>query len=154
MSPDKTNISGIRTHPPTKEDVIAAARTWLGTRWVHQGRGIPGLDCAGLVVKVHETLGLPVEDRQGYRRTPNAIEFLEHIRKQTTPTPSPEPGCIAVFKEDRFACHVGFVGWHPTYDCLSIIHAHALHKQVVEEPFTEHWLKVLVECRNIIGLKT
>lgn len=154
MYPDKTSTCDTQTPlPQTREGVQAAARRWLGTRWVHQGRGVPGLDCAGLVIKVHEGVGLVAEDMQGYRRTPNSIQFLEHIRRQTKPAASPTPGSIVIFRQDKFACHVGIVGWHPRYDCLSIIHAHAIHKAVVEEPFSKEWFHVLVETRDIIGLQ-
>jgi hypothetical protein len=112
-----------------------------------------GIDCAGLVIKVHHMLGLPCEDMQGYRRTPNANMFLEHIRRQSSPARQPQPGSLGIFRQDRFACHVGIFGWHPQWDCLSLIHAHAAHKMVVEEPFTRDWFFHLVECRDIIGLR-
>lgn len=153
MSPDKTNISSIPMPLPDREAVVDAARSWIGTRWVHQGRTPLGVDCAGLVIKVHDMLGLEAEDMQGYRRTPNANTFLEHIRRQTTPAPEPRPGSLGIFKETRVACHVGIFAWHPKYDCLSLIHAHAAHKKVVEEPFTKDWFFNLVECRDLIGLR-
>jgi cell wall-associated NlpC family hydrolase len=44
--------------PVEPNAIIAAARSWLGVPWRHQGRTRQGVDCAGLVVLVGRGLGL------------------------------------------------------------------------------------------------
>jgi len=42
----------------TGSDVVAQARKYMGVRWAHQGRSPAGMDCAGLVIRVAQDLGL------------------------------------------------------------------------------------------------
>lgn len=67
--------------------VIAEARSWLGTPWVHQHRakGI-AVDCAGLVIGVARALGLVAEDFDvaGYGRQPDGSLLSvcdDHMRR-------------------------------------------------------------------------
>ena len=54
----------------TGEDVVKAARMFLGVRYMHQGRTGAGLDCIGLPVVVRQVLRLPALDSEpGYSRT-------------------------------------------------------------------------------------
>ena len=48
--------------------IIAAARSWLGVPWRHQGRTRQGVHCAGLVVLVGRELGLADYDTHAYGR--------------------------------------------------------------------------------------
>jgi len=52
----------------TRNDVIAAARGYLGTKFEHQGRSRFGLDCAGMVVTPLRDLGYPCADAAAYDR--------------------------------------------------------------------------------------
>jgi hypothetical protein len=134
-----------------RQDVIAEARKWLDTRWVHQGRSSMGVDCAGMVVLVGQALGLPSEDMLGYRRSPDGVLFRQHIVKQTTFEPQPRPGSIGLFRESKFPTHTGIFGLSPEGH-LTLIHAYMPHGKVVEEPFIFEWPEKLVGVRNFIGL--
>lgn len=134
----------------SREEVIAEARKWLDTRWVHQGRTAHGVDCAGLVVLVGQALGLPAEDLQGYKRSPDGVLFRQHIFNQTTFEPQPRPGSIAMFREARFPTHTGIFAEQDGR--LTLIHAYAPYGKVVEEPFIYEWPEKLVAVRNYIGL--
>lgn len=149
MSPVRTN--SLIIHPPTADDVVAEARKWLETRWVHQGRNEFGIDCAGLLIKVHQGLNLPVQDEQGYKRDPNFTRFLDHIKKQTDPVAEPVPGAIAIFREMNFPCHTG-IFCIDEHGELAIIHSYIVAKRVVEERFTEEWSSRLVATRLIRGV--
>ncbi len=150
MSPDKTIISTIPIRPPTKDDVVAEARKWINTKWVHQGRSKVGIDCAGLLIRVGNALGLDVRDMQGYKRSPEGHRFLEHIRGQTDLVRVPEPGCIAVFRQSYFPCHVGiFTELHGT---LHFVHSYMNLGKVMEEQFAHDWPRLLVETRTYRGL--
>jgi cell wall-associated NlpC family hydrolase len=134
-----------------REDVIAEARKWIGTRWVHQGRTEMGVDCAGLVLKVGEAVGAPVEDMLGYRRSPDGVLFRQHIVQQTTFEPYPKPGSIGLFREARFPTHTGIFALDENGK-LTLIHAYMPYGKVMEEHFTHEWPTKLVGVRNYIGL--
>lgn len=44
------------------------AESWLGTPFMHQGRGRRGIDCLGLVSFIFKELGFPVPDKDGSGR--------------------------------------------------------------------------------------
>jgi cell wall-associated NlpC family hydrolase len=150
MSPDRMNISATPTPMSSRQQVVDAARAWLGTRWVHQGRAKAGIDCAGLLIKVHEDLGLPVTDMAGYRRSPDGKSFLEHIRSQTVPAAYPLPGTIGIFRQSNFPCHTGIFA--EKNGVVTLIHAYAGAGKVIEEPFIHDWPILLVQLRDIIGI--
>lgn len=134
----------------TREDVVAEARKYLGVRWVHQGRASVGLDCAGLLIRVHQGLALPVADMKGYRRSSESVAFLNHIRRQTTLAEAPAPGHIGMFAESTFACHTGI--FSEKNGVLHLIHAKLSAGKVIEEPFIGDLVKQLIEVRAINGL--
>lgn len=134
----------------SREDIYLEARKWIGTRWVHQGRSKFGVDCAGMVILVGQALGLPAEDLQGYRRSPDGVVFRQHMFKQTTFEAQPRPGSIAMFREAKYPTHTGIFGFKD--DVLTIIHAHMPYGKVVEEPFIHEWPGKLVAVRNFIGV--
>jgi cell wall-associated NlpC family hydrolase len=134
-----------------REDVIAEARKWIGTRWVHQGRTEHGIDCAGLVILVGQALGLPAEDMLGYRRSPDGVLFRNHIFSQTTFEPQPRPGSIGLFREARFPTHTGIFATDETGH-LTLIHAYMPYGKVMEERFIHEWPEKIVAVRNFIGL--
>lgn len=134
----------------TPDDVIAEARRWIGTRWVHQGRTTAGIDCAGLLVCVLRNLGQEVEDMQGYRRSPDGESFRANIYNQTDYQSQPSPGAIGLFREAIFPTHTGFFA--EQNGILTLIHAYSLAGKVVEEPFQFRWPEKLVAVRKIRGL--
>lgn len=134
----------------SREQIIEEARRWLETRWVHQGRSEAGIDCAGLLIMIGNTLGLPSEDMKGYKRSPDGRTFREHIFRQTTHQGLPVPGSIGLFKETRFPTHTGIFAEQAGQ--LTLIHAYMPAGKVIEEPFIHHWPSQLVAVRNFIGL--
>ena len=55
----------------SRADVVAAARSYLGVPYLHQGRTMRGLDCVGLIIRVGHDLGLSDYDIDGYSRVPS-----------------------------------------------------------------------------------
>lgn len=151
MSPDKTNISPTQT-PTTvnPEDIVAEARKWLGTKWVHQGRSKAGIDCAGLLIRVGAALGLEARDKVGYKRTPDGHSFLNHIREQSDLSTAEVPGCIAVFRERHLPCHVGILS--EKHGVTHVIHASMGIGSVVEEPLSHSLRENLTEVRRFRGV--
>jgi cell wall-associated NlpC family hydrolase len=134
-----------------RQDVIDEARSWIGTRWVHQGRARTGIDCAGLLIMVGTALDIPVEDLLGYRRSPDGVTFRQHIFKQTTFEPQPRPGSIGLFREAKYPTHTGIFATDDT-GRLTLIHAYMPHGAVIEEPFIHELPSKLVAVRSFIGL--
>lgn len=137
--------------PANREAVIAEARKWIGTRWVHQGRNSMGIDCAGMVILVGQALDFPAEDMQGYRRSPDGILFRKHIFKQTTFEAQPKPGSIGLFREAKFPTHTGIFATDAEGH-LTLIHAYMPYGKVMEERFINEWPQQLVAVRNFIGM--
>lgn len=135
-----------------REEIVASARLWVGTRWVHQGRSEHGLDCAGLVSVVLNGQGVIRYETADYPRRTLNNAFLEHFRKaglRDTTLAKAESGDVLVFKDAGYACHCGFlVRGRPT----TIVHAHAKRRRVVEEEFTLFWQQKLVAVFKIPGV--
>ena len=66
----------------TRAQLIAEARTWIGTPFHHQGRlKAVGVDCIGAMVAPAIACGLPLEDVTNYSRQPNPENTLAHLRR-------------------------------------------------------------------------
>jgi cell wall-associated NlpC family hydrolase len=119
-------------------DVVACARTWIGTPFQHQQR-IKGLavDCAGLVIGVARELGLvPAEfDVTHYSRQPDGVSIQRWCQEHMlcVEQSAMRPGDVVVVAFDVRPQHLGIVGnyWHGG---MSMIHAyeHAMVHKVVE----------------------
>jgi len=130
----------------TPEDVIAEARSWVGTPFLHQGRNHLGIDCVGLVIVTMQRLGALPEDFESpdYGRLPNMGELRRKIADHCTPLPAPVPGALlgmTWFSDDS---HVAVYTGH------SIIHAFQRSRgrvrnpkqrsRVVEHSFRAKWI--------------
>lgn len=117
----------------TGADVVTAARTMIGTPWIHQGR-LPGvaLDCAGLVICSARTLGLLPDgwDIADYGRNPDGT-LVDHCDAHMQPIGELELGAVIVVAIQRDPQHLGIVadylhgGW-------SIVHASSTAGRVIE----------------------
>ncbi len=126
--------------PAEPSTIVAAARCWLGVPWRHQGRTRQGVDCAGLVVLVGRGLGLADYDTSAYGRRPEGQGFVQHFRAAMDGIPllGAEPGDVLVFADAAYPCHCGFLtGKHGV---PHLLHAHALRRKVLEEPYAGEWL--------------
>jgi cell wall-associated NlpC family hydrolase len=55
-----------------RAEIVAVARSWLGTPWTHQGRlKNVGVDCGGLIIGVGKQLGILDFDTSAYGRIPD-----------------------------------------------------------------------------------
>jgi len=101
----------------TRADVVATARSWLGTPYVHQHRTKGhGVDCVGLIIGVARELALvaPDFDVNGYERAPDGSTmlaqcdlFMDRIFMDQL-----RPGHVLVYEFDRRLGpqHLGIVG--------------------------------------------
>ncbi len=152
----------------TSARVIACARTWIGTRFHHQGRlkrnqqHAGGVDCLGLLIGVARELNLL--DRQGrpiadadelaYPHYPDGIKLLNTLRHYMTEIPlsALAPGCIALFRMDAMPQHLGIISDYMGSDKpeLGLIHAYAQARKVVEHRLDEYWREKIVVVFKLI----
>jgi NlpC/P60 family putative phage cell wall peptidase len=118
--------------------LLHAARRYIGTPWVHQGRlrGI-GIDCIGLLVGAFNEAGLPVKDVANYPKKPTGNDWLlEELRRRLTRVidGSMQPGDVLCFKWSLHPWHVALLSYDDT-----MIHAYKRLNECVEQPLTNHW---------------
>lgn len=134
------------------ELIITTARQALRTPFKHQGRvaGL-GLDCAGLLVYVCQTLGLPVQDEQGYGRNPwnglleQAIErqpFLRRVERQHL-----QPADVLLLRFSQAPQHVAIATEN------GMIHAYEHSGSVVEHRLAAVWRARITHVYRFEGIE-
>ena len=91
------------------QDVVAAARRWIGTPFHHMGRNRYGLDCAGLIVVVAAECGLLSEVRlPRYGRVPRPHLLVPTMQRYLRQVPESEvaPGDVLLFRVRQHPQHV------------------------------------------------
>jgi len=138
----------------TRQEVIAEARTWIGTRWHHQGRmrGV-GVDCAGLVIGVARSLGLSEFDVANYSRIPSGglLRELCAANMRLIARELAADGDVYLMRFEREPQHLAIRStWQ---DMPSIIHAYADVRRVVEHVIDDEWLARIVGAFHIPGVE-
>jgi cell wall-associated NlpC family hydrolase len=119
-----------------RAQIVAVARSWLGTKYAHRGRAKGkngGVDCAQFVYLVFRECGLcpemPLTEYTGDFFMHRGIEeYMKTVLEYCRPAGYPEPGDIALFKIGRLFAHGGVVTRWP-----SIVHADRPSRIVTEE---------------------
>lgn len=109
----------------TGTDIVNYARTWIGARWQHQGRGVGphrAIDCAGLLIRTARHFNIPHGDMLGYRRDPSK-DFLDHVKNHTLPARDIVNGAIGVFSDSIQPCHTGIFAVEDGH--ITLIHSEA-----------------------------
>lgn len=120
----------------TPEQVVAEARTWIGTPYQHQARvkGV-GVDCAGLLIGVARALGLvsPDFDVNGYARLPDGWSLIESSERhmQRVERADMRGGDAVAVRFDSGPQHFGLLAPY-RHGGMSIIHAASKHARVIE----------------------
>ena len=111
-----------------RADIVAEARTWIGTPFQHQARlkGV-GVDCVGLLIGVGRALELvaPDFDIRGYARSPDGKSLVGqagHFMTRIEPH-AMRAGDAIVIRWARDPQHVGLLGDY-VHGGLSLIHAY------------------------------
>lgn len=137
----------------TRDQIVAEARTWLGTPYVHQAscKGA-GSDCLGLLRGVwRAVLGPEPESVPSYSldwSEPQGDERMWQAARRHLTSKAVEdmqPGDVLLFRmrDGRVAKHVGIVsegGEAPRF-----IHAYSGHG-VVENTLSDPWRRRVVAC--------
>lgn len=146
------------TKPLLRSKIVKQARTWLGTKYHHQGRlkksvnCSGGVDCIGLVIGVADELaicdyqGNPLSryDRNNYSMQPEGEKLALSIGAHLYPV---EPakmkvGDVLLFKFWKEPQHVGILSKYPTGG-FSLIHCNSTSDSVVEQPLSDTWRRMV-----------
>jgi cell wall-associated NlpC family hydrolase len=140
---------------PTRQAYVDEVLTWLGTRFVHQGRlkGV-GVDCAGLPIKAAQAVGLPVEDKTDYKRTPDPLAMRTHMQRFMSQIGFGElqPADIVWFRLPNDPQHLGVV--IELADPIKFVHAWGYPgiMKVVRQDLDRFWFSRIHSCWRIKGL--
>lgn len=138
----------------TGADVERAGRRYLGVRWLHQGRSMQGLDCAGLVIRVGHDLGLTGFDTRDYARIPSGGQMRATMRAQCIELPpetEPRAGMIALMRFANEPQHVAIIATHPLGG-LSLLHALTFERKVCEHRLDQAWRNRFVALYALPGV--
>lgn len=122
----------------TRDDVIAAARRYLGVPYRKRGRSAHGLDCLGLIILIGRDLHVPHEDELDYSIHPSPdFTMLKRLAKYCIQVPpdTPKPGLIGTFAESRLPGHIGV--FSSKYGRDHLIHARIRPGRVIEESWDQ-----------------
>lgn len=141
----------------TRAEIVSNARSWLGTRWQHQARlkGV-GCDCAGLVIGVARECGIVdfAFDVNGYERFPSGNTLAMHCGEYMTRIDKNDiaPGDVVLMRFDGEPQHLAIVADY-VHGGLSVVHAYALSRQVVEHALDDTWRKRIVAAYRMPGVE-
>jgi cell wall-associated NlpC family hydrolase len=138
-------------------DLIAFARTLIGTPYGHQGR-VAGLslDCAGVPVAIAKHFGIPLTDYTRYGRTPVPAEMKAALdaHLERIPTKDMQPGDVVWMRIEKEPQHLGIVADY-CHGGLSLIHGtngSGINK-VVEHRIDEFWRSRIVAAWRYPGVE-
>jgi cell wall-associated NlpC family hydrolase len=136
----------------TAADIVQAARSQMGVRWQHHGRTERGRDCIGLVLYAAHSLALSEFDTRDYPRFATDETMLTLCREHMDPVEltAMQPGDIPVFAFDSQR-HIGVLGDY-VFGGLSLIHAHAINRKVVEHRLDDIWRRRIIGCFRFRGV--
>lgn len=142
----------------TRDEIIAEARTWIGTRWVHQAscKGV-GADCIGLVAGVGAARGAPEARRflatpewRNYGRHPDpafmfsvADELMDRIDIAAATVAD-----VLIFECGKHPMHFGFVS-----TAGGMIHSWLPARRVCEHRLDEAWSSRTVRAYRIRSIE-
>lgn len=130
------------------EEIVAAARSWVGTRYSHQQRlKQVGVDCVGLILGVGLELGIMGSDTdrlfarfRGYSRVPNPRRMQEGMELFLDPTPltAHTPGAVGWLQwRDDLPMHLAVMA---TFEGRpTMIHSYKEAGKCVEHDFDQVW---------------
>jgi len=132
----------------TRQQIVAAARSYIGCRYHHQGRNRAGIDCAGLLVCVARDVGISTEgDQGGYSRTPDGRSLKQALDAFGTPVDAFQPGDFLLMRFDAQPQHIAIV------TDVGIIHSYLSARRVVEHGLSDDWRARIVQAYAFPGVE-
>ena len=152
----------------TRNQIIAEARTWPGTRFHHQGRVKKtathngGCDCIGLIVGVVKNLNIESKipgkflhefDNINYGRLPDGYLFRNALAEQFIEISVEEiqPGDLLLFRFEKDPQHIALVSNYE-HGGLGLIHCYASSRKVIEHALDDTWKKRIVAAYKFYNL--
>jgi cell wall-associated NlpC family hydrolase len=145
--------------PITSQTIVKQARSWLGTRYHHQGRlkrsatSGGGIDCLGLIIGVAKELEIPARgskllsncDESGYSAYPDGARLRWFLDQHLRPVSKKQirAGDVLLFKIFEHPQHIGIATDYPAGG-LGIIHCYSGAGAVVEHILSPSWQRMLV----------
>lgn len=137
----------------TREEVIAEARSWVGTPFVPQQsvKG-HGCDCAGLIRGVGRAFGIE-SDVGPYKQQPKGFELSRICREYMTEIPlsDMQAGDVVEIAFTAEPQHLGILV--PYRSGLGIVHALMLSKKVVEHRLDSTWRNRITAAYVLPGVE-
>lgn len=149
-----------------QQQIVAAARRWIGTPFQHQGRlkatGVSQgrCDCLGLLVAVAQELGLKTcrgtpkflasLDERDYGHIPDGKRLQTVLDEvlNTVPNAEMQPGDVLLLRFDGAPQHLGIASdYHG--GGLGIIHALASARKVVEHTLDPTWYQRIIKTYRL-----
>jgi cell wall-associated NlpC family hydrolase len=129
--------------------IADAARTFVGTPFVHQGRqpGI-GLDCAGVVLCAAWESGLSLPEVADYGRMPKVEHLVAHLSERARPV---EVGYLAPGDVLLFAWRSRQPAHFAVWDEGCIVHAYEAAGRTLLQQFAQAWRSRLQSCWRLRG---
>jgi cell wall-associated NlpC family hydrolase len=132
----------------TRQQIINAARAYLGCRYHHQGRTRAGIDCAGLLVCVAREVGISTEgDQMGYSRTPDGMSLKRALDDFGVRVDTFQPGDFLLMRFDSQPQHIAIV------TDVGIIHSYLSARRVVEHRLSDDWRARIVRAYAFPGVE-
>ena len=124
----------------SSDSVINAARSFVGARFMHQGRMKDAMDCVGLIVVVAREHGLELNDRTDYRREPDGTVLEACLDNSLRRADSMEPGDVLLFwiTAPHLPRHVAI------WTGKTIIHSYFDVGRVVEHRLSKAWARRII----------
>lgn len=148
-----------------RKELIAAARAWLGTRFLHQHSDKQaGCDCIGFVRGVAKDSGLvPLEQLSllpqtmfAYLGRPDGVQLQQGCEQylKEVALAQAQPGDVVLIKFGRHPQHMALLGDY-VHGGLSMIHSLGPGGpgQVVEHRLDEAWRKRVVAAYAVPGVE-
>ena len=138
-------------------EFVSEARSWIGTRFVHQGRlkkscgDRGGCDCIGLIIGAADNVGITVKgrklsqlDKRDYARVPDGERLLREFREYLKEVAIDDirEGDVLMFRFDKNPQHVGIASEYN--GGVGVIHCYMQARGVVEHELDSHWREKLV----------
>jgi cell wall-associated NlpC family hydrolase len=137
----------------TPDVVVAAARDWMGVRWVHQGRSRAGVDCIGLCSMTAQDVGAVVPDVTDYGRYPNADRLREFLQEHCVERfGEPSPGMLALMQFTTEPRHLGFIVPY-RHGGLALLHSMPSVGKVAEHRLDTRWRSRIVGLFDLPGVE-
>lgn len=167
MGVDYSKLSA--TSIRNREELVQAARSYVGVPFRHRGRDRQGIDCGGLIIAALRDLGYTPPDFTVYGREPDKDglkQYLDHAigngARANARFPIPGDVLLMSFNAGHTPQHVALVARHPTSKsgALSIIHSYGEIGKVVEHGYDSAWrsrtrfvyrFDLLTDCSGCTG---